>query len=578
MGFFDFLKPKQKEIDEPNTAVKRGSISANVYGPSSAMAATQGVVYAIYDGEMGLGEMGPPKEYQKDFYILRVRSRQLYLESPICQIVVNRFTQWVIGPSLKLKAEPQIEVLKSEKINIDTELFNKSVENLFKVYTHSKLADYAGQQSLDALMEEAHREGKIAGDMLVVLRVVGGLAKVQHIDSSHVGNPPNCSITNNADKLEGSPAYNGYDYVYQPTGNRIRLGVEIDKTGNHVAYHVRVGITLNYVRVPARDSNGMVRAYMIYGFKPEIDSTRGTPLISVVMETAKKLERYNSAALAAAEETANLPFFFEHGVNSDNEDPLSGRRAKGLIAQPTAGGAAATDIGVDVAGNKIAADTAVSTKRTVINLPNDVTIKTPDTKREYYVKDFSMFHVDIICAAVNMPPNVAMSKYEDSFSASRMAGKDWEHTFMTERADFSQQYLNPIYALQMYLWVLNNKVQAPGFLEALFSKNMMAVEAYLYNRWVGAMFPDIDPLKTIKYIREALGVAFEHVPIMTAEAAAELIDQGDILAVIKQAGEELKATSTAGIELPDQDVIAPDAADGEKEGQTKRKPSSGGSS
>lgn len=544
---------------------------ANVFSPQGVISSAVGAVYAVYDGETAMGEMGVAKAYFKDFYILRVRSKQLYLESPICQAVINRFTQWVIGRGLKLQAEPQKEVLAKDKITIDTETFNKSIESLWKVYSNSKKADYSGLQNLHALSEEAHRESKLGGDVLVVLRVINGIVKVQHINGAHVGNPPTLSITYNDDKLLGNPNYSGFDYIYEPTKNRVRYGIEIDDMGAHVAYHVKIGVTLTYMRVKAKDSNGMQRAFMLYGFKPEVDSTRGTPLLSVVMETAKKLERYNSAALAGAEERAKLAYFFVHGVGSDNEDPQAGRRAKALIGQPSLGGAVSTGIAVDAIGNKIANDTAVSTNRTVINLPNDVDVKSPDSKQEVHVAEFSMFHVDIICAAISMPPNVAMSKYEDSFSASRMAGKDWEHTFMTERSDFAMQYLNPIYTLQMYIWVLQNKVEAPGFLNALNADNYLTTEAYTYNRWVGDMFPDIDPLKTVKYVREALGVAYEHVPVMDGEYAAELLGTGDISAIIRQVGDELEAADEADIKLPDQDVVSPEKADNENEGQTKRK-------
>lgn len=545
---------------------------ASVYGPNIGNnIPAQGYVYAVYDGEKNIGEMGPIKRYDKDFYALRMRSKQLYLESEICQVVINRFTQWVIGNGLKLKSEPQKEVLSFYKINIDTEAFNKPMESVWKVYANSKLPDYSGQQNLPALSEEAHREAKLGGDILVVLRVIDNLVRVQHIDGMHVGNPPGCSMSFVEDKVLGAQSANGYDFIYPETGNRIRLGVEIDATGAHVAYHVHVGVGLDYKRVLAKDSKGFTRAYMYYGFKPEIDATRGTPLLSVVMESAKKLERYNSAILAGAEETAKIAYVFEHGVSSNNEDPTLGIRLKASIGQPAPGGASATDLAVDTVGNALARDFAVSTEKRVINLPTDVKVTTLEGKQQVHVSEFSMFHVDMICASVNIPPNVAMSKYEDSFSASRMAGKDWEHTFMTERSDFSQHYLSPIHTLQMYVWILENRIQAPGFLISLQNKNVLAIEAYVYARWTGDMFPDIDPLKTVKFLREATGIASEQAPYMTLEAAAEYLGQGDYSAIIKQYGKELKDVDAAGIKLPSEDVVPPDRGTDEKEGQTKRK-------
>lgn len=517
-------------------------VKADYSGYGVGSDAAQGAVYAVYDGETSIGEMGPPIAYAVDFATLRTRSRQLYIENPLCQTVVNRFTEWVVGKNLRLQAEPQNAILVAKGIKIDTEAFNNRLEALWTLYANSKMADYANQQTLTQLTKEAHRESKIAGDMLVVLRVVGTTVKVQHIDARHVSNPPNLSIGPTWNKIGGD----SMSFYYTPTGNRVRNGVEIDDKGEHVAYHVHVGNGLEYVRVKAR-YKGFLMAYMIYGKKNAIDDTRGMTLLSVVMETAKKLDRYTASALAGAEVRQDIPMFIEHGPQSNNEDPLAGRRVKALSRMQTPEGDVAAGLPVDAEGNNKAKEAAVSTKRTVINLGNDTTIKAIDSRQELDVPGFAMFHVDVICAAVNIPPNVAMCKYEDSFSASRMAGKDWEHTFTTERADFTVQYLNPIKNLQQYVWTLNNELQAPGYLNAMRDDNELVIEAYNYCRWDGDMFPDIDPLKTVKYLREALGPAAEHAPLISLEYGAEVLGQGNYSALAKQVGKELENVKDAGI-------------------------------
>jgi capsid protein len=113
-------------------------------------------------------------------------------------------------------------------------------------------------------------------------------------------------------------------------------------------------------------------------------------------------------------------------------------------------------------------------------------------------------------------------------------------------------------------------IDAPGFIDALREKNQMVMGAYLYNRWVGDLFPDIDPLKTVKYLREAMGVAFEHVPLMTPERAAEILEQGGIADIIKQSGEELKDTEAAGIKLPSASMKDPATAAEHKEGEVTK--------
>jgi hypothetical protein len=508
--------------------------------------------------------MGPAKMYIKDFYTLRVRSKQLFVESPICQAIIGRFTGWVIGRNLRLCSEPQKEVLSREGIDINTEDFNRNMEGLWKVCANGKLMDYSNGSNLPAIMEMAHIEGKLGGDVLVILRVINGIVRVQLIDGGHVGNPPTKCNIDYADKnIASYQGAQGFEYIYEPTGNRIRKGVEIDKKGEHVAFHVRVGVGLEYERISAKDSKGFVRAYMYYGFKPDLNETRGTPLLSVVMEQMKILERYLKSAVSGAEERAKVPYFFEHKEFSVEDDPQAGIRAKSLVAQKNPPSAVAADMAIDALGNQMADKVAVSMEKQVYNLPRGVTVNAIDNDQNLTVEEFGMFNIKLICAAVKIPPNVAMSEYNDSFSASRMAGKDWEHTFLAERDDFSQQFLNPIYALQMYIWVLENKVSAPGYLQRLANKNEIAIAAYTHTRWEGDMFPDIDPLKTANYLRVMMGDNMAHMPLMTSEVAANIGGQGEYAAILKQAGDEKNDAESAGFKQ----ILKAGQSDGEKTGE-----------
>lgn len=557
MALFDFLKKKSAAMPEfeiptlpAEQPVKRELPQGN-YIANNGM--NFGTVYAVYDGETNQGEFGPPKAYVKDWYTLRYRSKQLYIESMVAKGIVNKFVSWVIGDGLTPFMDPLKEVLQKEGITLDSEAFNKAFEQRWKAYATSRLADYTGKSSLLTLQKQGYLEGKLGGDVLVILRVIDGLVKIQHIDGAHVGNPATNVTVDYVDKnIAGYQGNQGYEYIYIPTGNRIRYGVEIDKSGMPVAYHVRVGLTLEFERVKARDSNGFLRAYMYYGKRTDLDAPRGSCLLEAAMENLKKHDRYFGAVVNGAENRAKFAVFFEHGKYSEEEDPLAGQRAKSLIAQstpgPLVGGAQATDIAIDAAANKIASDVSVTMNGTFVNLPKDTTANSMEPKQELAVKDFNEAVIDIICMGLEIPPNVAMGKYNDSFSASRMAGKEWEHTFMIDRADFAEQYLNPIKELQLWLWVLDAKIQAPGFLQRLKIRNEIAVAAYYHNQWRGDGFPDIDPLKTANALRVEMGAGMEHMPLRTPESAAKVIGQGEYDAILKQTAKEKDDAELLGIE------------------------------
>ena len=137
--------------------------------------------------------------------------------------------------------------------------------------------------------------------------------------------------------------------------------MEINGRGEHVAYHVRVGINLEYQRIKARDSMGFLRAYLVYGMKTDLDATRGTSSIAVCMENAKKLERYFGAAILSAETRAKFAMFLTHDEHSVEDDGIAPLRVKSNIPhfnQP--GGAAATDIAIDAKCEKIASDVTMT--------------------------------------------------------------------------------------------------------------------------------------------------------------------------------------------------------------------------
>ena len=137
--------------------------------------------------------------------------------------------------------------------------------------------------------------------------------------------------------------------------------------------------------------------------------------------------------------------------------------------------------------------------------------------------------------------------YNDSFSASRAATKDWEHTIEVQRDFFIEQFYAPIYQFWLFFEVLNGKINAPGFLNAWKENNWFSLEAYCNARFTGPLFPHIDPLKEVKAEREKLGTLAAHIPLTTVEAATEFLMSGDSDSNAYQFAEELKQATELGL-------------------------------
>lgn len=488
-----------------------------------------------FDGEKSLGGIGDIKKYFVDYEALRLRSWQLYLESEICQTVFKRFATWIIGAGLKLQAEPQKDVLKSERIDIDEESFDDSVETRFRIFANSVNADYAEQESLHGKAKEAFINAIVGGDVLVILRYVDNFVKVEIKDGCHVKTPMEFVGLGNEAKLKN--------------GNRIRHGVEIDDRGRHVAYYLCNNS--GYERIEAKGkAHGATMAFMIYGLKYRLDSTRGIPLIAAVMETAKKMERYKEATLGSAEERQKIPYTIEHDFTSTGENPFQKQIQK---ANVFGGGAQAGPL-LDDRGQYIADTIARTTERMAFNMPIGSKLSSLKSDGELYFKDFYTINIHLVCSTIGIPPEVALAKYDSNFSASRAALKDWEHTINVARQEFSSKFYKNVYALWLDTQVLSNKIVAPGYITALTDRNMMALEAYRNARFVGANVPHIDPLKEVNAERAKLGDLAANVPLTTVEAATEALNGGDSFANLDQFAKELaefkKLVPTESVVIP----------------------------
>lgn len=472
-----------------------------------------------YNGEKNLGEIGPIRNYRIDYEALRLRSWQSYIESEITQTVIGRYSTWVIGRGLKLQAEPIKKILALENITVDIQDFSEAVEARFNLFRQSKLSSYSGMENLDVLAKTAHINAVVGGDVLVILRYENNQVTIQLVDGAHIQSPIYGS--------ESSPEV-------LANGNKIINGIEINSKGEHVRYFVCTSDGKTTAVEAKGKETGLQMAFLVYGMRYRLDNVRGLPLISTVLETLKKLERYKEATVGSAEERQKIAYSIEHALGSSGENPLAKNLAKAFNAD-----AGNDDIPIDELGKKLADTVAVSTNKQAFNLPTGSQLKLLESKNELHFKDFYSVNIDLICAALGIPPNVAMSKYDSNFSASRAALKDWEHTLNVKRHEFSFMFYQPIYNFWLEIEILKNKILAPGYLTAKITNENSVLDAYRNARFVGVGVPHIDPLKEVKAEREKLGATAINLPLTTLEQATESLNGGDSDSNMEQYAAEL---------------------------------------
>lgn len=489
-----------------------------------------------FDGEKTPGGIGPLQNRIPDYYRLSIRSWDAYKTDKMAQTVINRYIDWIIGAGLRLKSNPNRIVLESEGIFMDKtarEKFNDFTESRWNVWSATKDSSHSGNMTFIELQRQILKHGAIGGDCLVVLRYERNIPTVQMIDGSRVITP--------VDKFDR-----------EEDGSIVICGIHMDKSGKHLGYYVarEYSFQLNasdFDYIPAFNEYGIRTAFQYCGTTWRCDANRGIPLLAAVLETLSKLDRYSEATVANAEEIAKIAFQIVHGRVSDGSNPMFKQFAAAFNTD--SGGAASTPVNpVDSVGNQLAKDIGVSMEKTVVNMPVDSEMKPLNHSNNIEgFKEFYETHCNLICACIGIPPNVAYQLYLNSYSSSRAATKDWDHTMTVRRRFFSSDCMEYVYSFWLWIQVLQDKIPAPGYLQAINTENTMVRKSYEMADFVGAHFPHIDPMKEVQAERAKLGPLYANVPLTDAETASEVLASGDHDSIMEQAAEELATAGSFGL-------------------------------
>ena len=526
MGFRDYFRKYNPAKSKAASVEKDVDKPAPMAQPVATTIQNQSLTYppiyqTYYTGEKTAGEMGAAKSYLLAYNYLRVRSWQAYTESEVVQIIINKYIKWVIGNGLKLQPEPNTDVLTMEGITLNDAEFIKTCESRFNLFASSKQSDYRHMLSLNRQSLEVYKNALISGDCLVINRMEDGEMVTQMIDSGAVTTPLfNDALTDAA----------------KARGNRIIHGVEINDRGEHVAYFVQNDLN-KYSRIPRYgEESGMLQAFLVYGSLYRIDNVRGMPLLTAVLETLKKIDRYKEATVGSAEERQKIAFTVEHDQNSTGENPLAAKMAQAAaMSMGTAPETRTTD-----AYESMATKVAITTGKQAFNMPIGSKLQQLVSDNELNFKDFYNTNVQYVCAAVGIPFEVALSMFNSNYSASRAAIKDWEYNMKTARTDFADQYYKPFYNSWLELQILQGKIQAPGYAKAMLKKSIYSLEAYRQCRFLGANVPHIDPVKEVTALRLALGD--DVTPLMTYDDATEALGNADFKDTIRKVRTEQTLT------------------------------------
>lgn len=425
--------------------------------------------HRVYDGTKYPGGLEGPGILWTDYWALRKRSEELFKENIYARGIVRRFVTNVINTGLTPENTPSETTLSPDSNRLRE--FSRLLETYFSLWcSDERLCDYREMMPFGLLQQTAYLEALINGDVLAVM----DQGKVRLISGDAVRTPYLMAAQSENDIIEG---------------------VEVDKRGRHVAFYVQQD-DLTFKRIPAYGRRSKKRqAWLVYATERRINDTRGEPLLGILIQSLKELDRYRDAALRKAVVNSILAMFIkktEQQFASLAMAQAAVRKSKQTIEDPDASQKRSFEITQHVPG-VVLEELQVGEEPVAFN--NDGT----DTK----LGEFEESIVQAMAWALEVPPEILRLSFSSNYSASTAAVNEYKLFLEKVWRNWGWGFCTPIFED----WFLRNAesglfstVQAIVDLvvQAWVSGDRIHFKAFVRTEWYGAAKPSVDIYKQAK--------------------------------------------------------------------------------
>jgi len=432
------------------------------------------------DGEKFPGGFGNTHLFVPDYWTLRARSAQLFEENLYARGLIRRLVINEINTGLHLEAIPEEKVLGFELDELAD--WTELTESLFEVWSDMpRLCDHVERQTFGELQAAARMEALVAGDVLVMIQQDQRtrLPRIRLVNGALVRNPL---------MVQGGRLRNG---------NRVLHGVELDKQGRQVAYHIQQDVHARGVlkfeskRVPAfGEKSGRRLAWLVYGTDKRLHDVRGKPMLSLVLQSLKELDRYRDATLRKAVLNSFVAMFIKKGTDKMGTKPMSGNAVRK---------------GHELVNDSQGTDRSFNVAEFMPGLILDelqtgeepVGFRADGTDEKF--GEFEEAIVQTLAWANNTPPEILRLAFSNNYSASQAAINEFKIYLNAIRTEFGSQFCKPIYFEWLVSSVLNGTITAEGLLQAFRNPREFALfAAWCRSDWSGHVKPAVDLTKLAK--------------------------------------------------------------------------------
>lgn len=454
----------------------------------------------VWNGSKFEGSFGSLEDFAfVDYWTLRKRSLRLFKENLYAKGIIRQLLLNEIHTGLTVAPLPVGSVIwaraSEEKQEENAAIYGEKFSTEFGLYASTPAVfDWGKKLSFGAFQWQVRFESLVCGDGIIISRIdqKTGLPRWQWVNGDCIRTPDD----------------------YEPkNGGYIKHGVEFDKWGKKVAFHVRseTNGTIHFERIPTRgEKSGRLISWMVYGSETLLDDTRGEPFLADTLYMLKDLDRYRDAETRAAVINAMLAFFVERTA----ESAKGARPSDGLSRlRPTVGTeppAEPKDYN-PLPGKQLGDDMRQMKPGTFFDdLDPGQKIVSPATNRPNV--NFRIFEEAIISALAwthGIPPEILMLRFGNNYSASRAANNEFEIYLSSRVKKNADAFCQNIYNAFITQAVLTGQLDAPGFLSAYAdASKWRIISAWTTAAWLGLSRPAIDREKEMRASQLAVDNGF----------------------------------------------------------------------
>lgn len=422
--------------------------------------------------------LDPLNDIDANLGTLISRSRSLYMTSPIATSAIKTTRTNVVGSGLKLKARIDYEYLGIS--DEEAQKIEAQIEREFALWADTKQCDALGvnnfyeQQSLFFMGQLLNGDGFCLRKYEKPTPFMPYGLRLQLIEADRVCTPGLGYSVGNSPYVKYGKADNGND---------IYSGVEIDKNGKVVAYHIcnqypnaqNVGklVPLKWTRVEAYGRKTGLPNIMHMFAAERAEQRRGVPILAPVVESLKQISRYTDAELMAAVISGMFTVF----IRTENPTDMPFNTAMPDNTEP-----------VDHNDNEYElGNGAVNT------LGMNESIQIADPKRPNAgFNQFVNSMATLIGSALEIPKELLLKEFNSSYSASRGALLEAWKMFRMSRELLANAFCQPVYEMFLTEAVASGRIKLKGFFDDAVTR-----KAWCGANWNGPAQGMLDPVKEV---------------------------------------------------------------------------------